>query len=115
MKRRKRFAIGFLWGSVALMAGIGGWNVLQSHRHLLRTHERWVDRVSSRIESERLSASRSLKGFPGMSREEIRRELFSRPDFVGAYWFDVRSHEFERWVIPSFERILTAPDPRLVV
>jgi NtrC-family two-component system sensor histidine kinase KinB len=115
MNRRKLIATGYLLGSVALMVGIGIWNLVQSHRHVLRMHERWADRVTTRIMAERLSTSHSLENLRGMSREDIRHELFSRQDFVGAYWFDVQTHEFERWVIPSFERILKTPDPRLVV
>jgi signal transduction histidine kinase len=115
MKRGKLYAISYLLASVILVGGIGIWNFIQANRHVRQNHDRWVERVTARIMAERLSTSHSLQGFPGMSREEIRHELFSRPDFVGAYWFDVRTHEFERWVIPSFERILGAPDPRVVV
>jgi signal transduction histidine kinase len=115
MKRSQKVAIGILLACMALMLGLGTWNYVQDRTHTFHTHHRWVERVSTRILSERLSSTRWVKSLSGRNKDDIREELFSRPDFVGAYWFNVKTHEFERWVIPSFVKILTIPDPRLVV
>src|SRR5450631_3725332 len=115
MKRGRFYATGFLLFSVALMTGLGVWNFVQSRQHALSSHHQWVERVSTRILAERLSKGHALENLQDLDRDEIRRALFPRPDFAGAYWFDVRTHEFERWVTPAFVRLLTSPDPRLVV
>src|SRR5882762_2946524 len=88
---------------------------LNDRGHALRSHELWAGRVTARVLAERLSTSRWLEVLSGMSREQIKRELLAQPDFAGAYWFDVRTHEYERWTAPFFQDILEYPDPRLVV
>ena len=115
MKRSQRYAIGLLLSSVAAMVGLGFWNITQERAHALRSHELWATRVSSRVLAERTSTSQWLEDLAGMSRGEIKHELLAQPDFAGAYWFDVRTHEYERWAAPSFQDILESPDPRMVV
>ncbi len=115
MRRSRLYSIGLLLSCMAVMAGIGIWNFIEVRQHALHNHERWVEKVSARILAERLSNSRWLEGLPGKSQSEIRRELLSHPGFAGAYWFNVRTHVFERWTSPSFARFLKLPDPRLVV
>src|SRR6267378_2312162 len=103
MKRSRLYAIGVLLSSVAAMAGLGLWNFTQVRVHASRNHELWAGRVTARVLAERLSTSRWLEELAGMSREQIKRELLAQPDFAGAYWFDVRTHEYERWAAPLFE------------
>src|SRR4051812_41228421 len=115
MKLRKLYPLAFLIGSVLLMLGVGVWNFVQARRYALRTHQEWADRVANRISANRFSMAESLKDLAGMSQNDVRRELIARPGFAGAYWFDVKTHEFERWVVPAFDRTLRVPDARLVV
>src|SRR5437879_2405670 len=115
MIRSRLYAIGLLLSSVTAMVGLGIWNFTQARVHALGNHELWAGRVTARVLAERLSSSRWLDELAGMSRQEIKRELLAQPDFAGAYWFDVRTHEYERWAAPFFPDILDSPDPRLVV
>src|SRR5439155_25019384 len=65
--------------------------------------------------AERRSASGWVQNLMDRNPRELKREFFSHPNFAGAFWFDVKTHEFERWVSPSLDGALKAPDPRLVL
>src|SRR5262249_44374840 len=115
MKRGRLYSIGFILFSVTLMAGLAFWYFSQSRRHMLAAHAQGVARVSTRVRGQWLSDSRSLQDVIGLDRGAVRRELAARADIVGAYWFDVRTHVFERWGLPSYARLLRTPDARIVV
>ncbi len=115
MKRGRLYAIGLLLFSVAVMAGLGIWNFTHARSEAVYNHQRWVRKVSDRVLAERLSGSRWLADLQDLSRAELKQELFSHPGFGGAFWFDVKTHEFERWVSPSLDDELQSPDPRLVI
>jgi signal transduction histidine kinase len=50
-----------------------------------------------------------------MGARALKAELMSHSEVAGAFWFDVRSHEFERWVRPAYNQDLKAPEPRMVL
>ena len=67
------------------------------------------------IKAERLSGNDWVKTLHDKSRRDLKAELLSHPDFAGAFWFDVKTHEFERWLRPALEADLKVPDSRLVL
>ncbi len=56
-----------------------------------------------------------IEDLQGLGRSDLKGALFDHPGFVGAYWFDVKTHEFERWVKPAYADALGSPDPRIVL
>lgn len=98
------------------MVAVGVWNFTQNKKHASSVHEQWAARVAQRIVAERRTITIWLEDLQGLRKEEIRRELFQQPDFIGAYWFNVKSHEFEKWVSPDYKKLFeTGPDPRLII
>ncbi len=115
MKRSRLYALVILAGSIAAMIGLAIWNFSEARTSAFRAHERWIQRVSERVLSERLASARWLDELRHLNRVQLKEALYERPEFVGAYWFDVKTHEFERWVTPPFEKYLQTPDPRMVI
>src|SRR5581483_1942024 len=56
-----------------------------------------------------------ILGLRGLALRRIKEDILHHRGCVGAYWFDVNTHEFERWVKPHYDNFLKAPDPRLVL
>ena len=115
MKRHRLYALLVLAFSIAGIAGLAVWNFTQARAIAFRRHERWVRKVSEQVLAERRSASGWVQNLMDRNPRELKREFFSHPNFAGAFWFDVKTHEFERWVSPSLDGALKAPDPRLVL
>ena len=115
MKRKRLYAIGVILFCVLVMASLGVLNYFQARQHALSSHDRWATRVTARVLSERLSGSQWLEDLFGLKRDEVKRIVFSRPNIVGAYWFDIKTHEFDRWTTLAYDQALSAPDPRLVI
>jgi signal transduction histidine kinase len=107
--------VGLLLSSLLAMAGLGIWNFIHTRAVTLERHQRWIETVSTRVMAELIAESRWLDDLENSNPLVLQEKLLAHPGFGGAYWFDIRSHEFERWVVPSLQRILQAPDPRLVV
>jgi signal transduction histidine kinase len=115
MQRSRLIAITLLTGSIIAMVGVGTWQMSQSRKHAFTVHERWAERVAQRLIAERNTVASWLEDLQGLDRQVVRRELMAQPDFVGAYWFNVRTHEFEKWVMPEYKNFLGPPDPRLIL
>jgi len=97
------------------MAGLSIWNFLELRRATVNAHELWARNVSDAVIAQRLEGSRWLKNLRHVEVRELQRELFSHPELAGAYWFDVKTHEFERMVRPAYAKDLKAPEPRMIL
>src|SRR6266568_2180409 len=106
MKKSRLYAILLLIFSVASVLALAVWNFVQDRTTAFEIHERWAKKISETIAAERMESSRWLESLRGMSLPRLRGELFSHPDVAGAYWFDIRSHEFERIVRPRYAHAL---------
>lgn len=115
MRRSKLISLILLISSVLGILAIGVWQFTQTRKYTYLTHISWAERVSRRLSTERNSATIWLDDLRGSSKAEVRRELYGQPDFIGAYWFDVRTHEFEKWIMSDYKVLLDSPDPRLIV
>ncbi len=115
MKRSRLYAVVLLLTSIAGMAGLGYWNFAQTRSEVFRRHERWVQKVSGEILAERRAGAHWLNDLRDLSPKEIKHELYAQPDFVVAFWFDIKTHEFERWVNPSSVTPIQTPEPRMVL
>jgi len=71
--------------------------------------------ISAAILADRLLDARWLHDLRGNDPRELKAQLFSHPELAGAFWFDIQSHEFERFVRPAYDRDLKAPEPRMVL
>jgi len=115
MKRSRLFAIILLLTSIAGTAALTAWNFLQLRRATVNAHEHWVGKVSDAIITDRLDNSRWLKGLRHLDLRQLQRQVLSHSELAGAFWFDVKTHEFERIVRPSYSRELRAPEPRMIL
>jgi signal transduction histidine kinase len=115
MKRSQLFAIFLILFSIAGVAGLTVWNFLELRRAAVNAHELWARRVSDTIIAQRLSDSCWLETLRNVEHHSLRKELFSHPELAGAFWFDVKTHEFERIVRPAYDSDLKVPEPRMIL
>ena len=115
MKRSRLFALIVLLASVAAVVGLAVRNFVSVRSSTCSAHERWVQKVSDVIVADRLADSHWLKELHGLESSDLPRALLSHPELAGAFWFDVRTHEFERIVRQSYSHDLAVPDPRVVL
>ena len=115
MKRNRFYAVTILLASLAGMLGLAIWNFTQIRLSTLHSHERWVQKVSNEILSERLSNSSWLNELRGYPPKELKAKLLQRPGLAVAFWFDSQSHEFERWASPLLDPSLKSPEPRVIL
>jgi signal transduction histidine kinase len=115
MKRSRLFAIFLLIISISGVAGLTFWNFMSSRRMTMDAHDHWAHKVSDAIIAQRLGDSRWLKSLRDLDHRSLKTVLFSQPDLAGAFWFDVKTHEFERMVRRSYDSDLKVPEPRMIL
>lgn len=115
VNRRRSYAILLLVFSLSGVIGLSAWNFLQMRGAMVQTHERWAQKVSDSILGDRLAETRWLASLRGMTPRDLRKELYTHSELAGAFWFDVKTHEFERLVRPAYDKDLRAPDPRMIL